>query len=398
MKDILIIFGLIVTLSTFGQRNNELVIDAYGKLTNGKYSEAVAAFDKALSESRDINSNWVLYRGIAKLRNGDDNAAKSDFETALQLKNNEGYLWLSRIYASRGNTVKSVSHLEKYLNNLKYPDLNKIKKDSAFIILHGTDEWFDLWQNDWLNMEQKLKQETEFYLKKGDFRSAHKTVESAESYMGSAFLIVFNSEIYLEEGIPGLALNEINKALQLEPHNLEILKKKADYLTELRKYEEAELIYEKILDITPEDFDIRKRRINNALQTENLSLAQKDIKILLTCFENADILYLAGNVNYAAGNYLEALKIYNRLINQKEPSAELYRARGLTYYNTGTFKFAAYDLSMSLDLEPDNIDANLYLGLSEYQMGNTKSACYYLKRAKAFGSNKADEYLERYCK
>ena len=82
----------------------------------------------------------------------------------------------------------------------------------------------------------------------------------------------------------------------------------------------------------------------------------------------------------------------------EKPRAEYYKARGLTYYQTRVYDQAAYDLSMSLDIIPDDAETNLYLGLAEKNRGNSKTACYYLKRAKDYGSKEAVGYLTSYCK
>ena len=79
-------------------------------------------------------------------------------------------------------------------------------------------------------------------------------------------------------------------------------------------------------------------------------------------------------------------------------NAEYFKARGLTYYQTHTYQQAAYDLSMSLDLVPDDQKANYYLGLAQHSLGNEKMACYYMNRARKYGELKAIEFLQENCR
>jgi Flp pilus assembly protein TadD len=109
-------------------------------------------------------------------------------------------------------------------------------------------------------------------------------------------------------------------------------------------------------------------------------------------------MLLLGRADYEMGNYLSALKVFNKLMETEAPRADYYKARGMTYYKTRIFESAAYDLSMSLDLSPNDPETNLYLGLAEKSRGNNEMACYFLQRAKNFGSIEADNYIKTYCK
>jgi lipoprotein NlpI len=104
-----------------------------------------------------------------------------------------------------------------------------------------------------------------------------------------------------------------------------------------------------------------------------------------------------GQILYKESRYLDALKYFNKLLEDDASQAKYFFARGMTYFQTKTYKFAAYDLSMSLDLEPDNAEANLYLGITSYYIGNEELCCYYLNRAKNFGEMTAITYLQKYC-
>jgi Flp pilus assembly protein TadD len=139
-------------------------------------------------------------------------------------------------------------------------------------------------------------------------------------------------------------------------------------------------------------------RAKTAFLAENFDLASEEISLYLKYFESEEAFHFAGQISYASGNYFNALKYYNRLMREAKPNALYFNERGMIYYQTGAFDLASKDLSMSLDLEPENAETNLYMGLAEYYRGNTRGACYYWNRAKENGDKKAVEYLKQYCK
>jgi Flp pilus assembly protein TadD len=52
---------------------------------------------------------------------------------------------------------------------------------------------------------------------------------------------------------------------------------------------------------------------------------------------------------------------------------------------------------MSLDLDPENGNVNLNLGIALINSGKSDNACYYLRKARSLGVKEATEYLARYC-
>jgi len=169
-------------------------------------------------------------------------------------------------------------------------------------------------------------------------------------------------------------------------------------LQKLGRNEDATELLTKVLEISPEDFSTRYKRAGLAFEMENFDLAKSDLEILTKYFNLTEYSFLLAKTDYELGNYISALKAFNRIMDTEKPRAEYYKARGMTYFQTRIFDQAAYDLSMSLDITPDDAETNLYLGLAEKNRGNNEMACYYLLRAKQFGSREADGFLTSYCK
>jgi len=62
-----------------------------------------------------------------------------------------------------------------------------------------------------------------------------------------------------------------------------------------------------------------------------------------------------------------------------------------------SWDFAAKDYSMALDLQPENPEAWLNMGIARLSMGKKDDACFYFRKAFGQGNKKAAEYLSKNC-
>jgi Tfp pilus assembly protein PilF len=398
MKNWLIIPFSICSLAGLAQSQTDLLIDAYGTFEKQAFPEAISAFEKLIDNNRSPKSDWFLRKGIAEFRMKDFEPAAADFKRASTGNLADAYLWDARLQVTQGNAEEALQFIESYLKHADKPDLQSVQKDSFFISLHNTPGWFSLWQNDWQTDEQKVEDDASFYVKKNDFARAHSVIETGLSKgLKESTLHALNSRVYEDEGNNQLALNEINSALAIEPDNLVFMKKKAELLLKLSKYSDALNILNNILNHTPEDFDVRFCRCQAALMSDNLGLAKSDITIYLKYLKTDEAQFMASRVFFRAGSYFDALRYINPLLEKDQSNAAYFKLRGMIYYNSRTFNQAAYDLSMSLDLVPEDAEANYYLGLSQQELGNNKMACYYMQRAKHYGELRSVTFLRDNC-
>ncbi len=401
MKRSIQLISILLLLTTFiseAQTLEKDVVHAFGLYGSGNYSEAVTAFDQVLNNYSKYDQKCIFYRGIAQYQLQNYTAARSDLQLAVESGYPEAYLWMAKLYVSAGSYPEANHAIEQYLKESKHPDVTEIKKEELFKRLHNTQEWFSLWEKDLLSDEMKIQEEVNFYISKMNFEKAHEIIgANLNKGLDDAFLYELNSRVYFREGIFQLALNDINTAISIRSGSERLLKLKADYLVQLNKNFEAVKILTELLENTPEDFSLRFMRANTAYSAGEYDLAYADINIYMKYFETPETVYLMGEILYSRGEYLEALKYFNRLIRDEVAQAKYFKARGLTYYETKTYQYAAYDLSMSLDLDPNDAQTNLYLGITQYHLGEKELCCYYLKRAKNFGELSAIEYLRKYC-
>ena len=381
------------------QNLSGLRMDAFGNLWAGNSQQAIADFSSYLERSNSPSGDIFLGRGKAYLITRDYDKALSDFRMASDHGNIEAALWMARSFALSGKPNEAVTAIEKFLKSSRYPDIRSIKKDTCFKVLYPGEEWFMLWQNDWNFEEEDIYREASFYAERSNFSRAHSLIEERlRSGLADDRLHYYNSLIYFREENTGLALSEINHALSLQSDNVLYLKQKATYLMEMEERREAFRILSGILEQVPEDFDTRYERISLALETGEPAIAGKDLDLMLKYSQKPALVFLAGKVAYASEDYISALQYFNSLLEKDQSRADYFKARGMTYYNTRMFKQAGYDLSMSLDLQPDDPEVNYYKGLTENAMGEKSMACYYMERAMKKGYSAAREYFNKNCR
>jgi tetratricopeptide (TPR) repeat protein len=398
MKNGLFIMFTSLTLLSSAQNQSGLVIDAYGKFESSAFAEAVPAFQMLINSSLSANPEWYYYKGISEFRVGGFQEAADDFSKALEGKKYEAAIWIARLKVISGDTKGAMLFIEKYLHQAKNPDTESLQKDSLFLSLHSTPEWFTLWQYDWHNDEQKIRDEVDFYLKRKNFSQAHAIIDNnIGSGLTESVLYEMNSMVYEKEGNLPLALTEINSALVYDQGNYSLLERKANLLMKLELYNDALIIVSDLLDQYPGNFHGRFSRAEAAMMVNDYSLAIRDITIYLQYFDTDEAHFLASRIYFKSGNTFEALRQINPILEKDQSNALYYKLRGQIYYESRTFDQAAYDLSMSLDLSPRDAETNYYLGLTKLSQNQKKMACYYLKRAEYYGETRAAGYIQQNC-
>ncbi len=104
-----------------------------------------------------------------------------------------------------------------------------------------------------------------------------------------------------------------------------------------------------------------------------------------------------GEYYYDGGDYMNALKYFNINLKEDPVNSQYFKARGKTYLKTATYKYAMSDLSMSLDLNPDDAETWMYLGLAKIQSGDKTNGCSDLQKAQQLGNTEVLKYIVDNC-
>ncbi len=94
------------------------------------------------------------------------------------------------------------------------------------------------------------------------------------------------------------------------------------------------------------------------------------IKYLELYPEDKAALSMAGRLEVASGDNLKAIEFFTGNIRLHPGDPECYIDRANSYFAAKSWKWAADDYSMSLDLKPENADAWLNKGISLLNSGD----------------------------
>jgi tetratricopeptide (TPR) repeat protein len=183
------------------------------------------------------------------------------------------------------------------------------------------------------------------------------------------------------------ALLAYSAALGQYPQNSVFLENRASLFAEMGKTENAILDYTSLLNVKPDDHESLYRRGLLYLQLKNSDLAEADFKRMLELNPNG----LYARIGYASlaklrGDYPEAEKIYNYLLDKEPENAGLYAGRAELYLLMEKPGKASSDATQAIRLSKVE---NPYLYVIRYRakmmLHDKKSALGDMEKARALG-------------
>lgn len=216
-------------------------------------------------------------------------------------------------------------------------------------------------------------------------------------------------------GKDSLAIMDYDTGLNYNPEDKYFLFYKAVAQTQMKKYEEGEQTFEKLLRLYPQfedgytsrgrlrilegdtvgafaDLDkalsISKNIVNAHLLRAQLKAEQKkweealenmDAAIRLEPQE-ADFYVNRAYLRYNADDYFGAMSDYNYTLELQPYNEAAMFNRALLRYEVRDFKRAAEDFKGVLKMDPDNFHALYNLGLVDMEMGENREALQYLDK------------------
>ncbi len=104
-----------------------------------------------------------------------------------------------------------------------------------------------------------------------------------------------------------------------------------------------------------------------------------------------------GNVYYALGEPIDAMKYYNQSIQNAPDDFAPYISRGFLYLDLKKIKEAENDLQKSLKLKPDAPEGHYLLGSIRFNQNKKDEACKFWKMAAAKGHIQANQDVQNKC-
>ncbi len=162
------------------------------------------------------------------------------------------------------------------------------------------------------------------------------------------------------------ALSAVNKAIAINPHNINYQKNKAQILCELKDYKQATKIIDTLTD-----------EANNIVIDRKDLLALKEYILAKSCTDEYLAKYHLGKYFYVKGDNTRALKSLNQSLGPKKKYYQAYALMGKIYTDNGNLGKAKESYEKAYKLNKNDPQTLLGLGDLKFKEGNVQEALNY---------------------
>jgi tetratricopeptide (TPR) repeat protein len=435
---IVVFFAIVLAITDLAnaQTPDASLLAGCASLKKGDLPKAIESLSVAIVRN-NADERIFVYRGQAFLGLRDYENAIRDFTEANDIVAGVADIWLARTHALSGDEDKALSFLSSHLESgFRLPE-DSIRKDPAFRNMQASQGWDSLWEMNWYSPEEKAAAEAVYYIRKGLPEKAVTLLDAEIGRSNSpAGLYMLRGEANYDAGNYAAAIADYTSALDLQKANTkkkypsqeisqstnQQINKSANQqinnsfmgvggglqdLQALRgkAYLKAGRFKDAVNDLTrelrenPVSFPAYLLRAEANAGMKSYDAAIKDVQTYLKYFDDdLQAVYQCGEYHYLAGDYINALKYFNRNLKEDPGSSLNYKARGKTYLKSATYRYAISDLSMSLDLNPDDAETWMYLGVAKIQSGDKENGCSDLEKARQMGNTEVLKYIVESCR
>jgi tetratricopeptide (TPR) repeat protein len=221
-----------------------------------------------------------------------------------------------------------------------------------------------------------------YYRDIGDFNNALSDANKGIAVQDNANARVQRGLIYRQMGNPQAALEDYNRALQLEADNTQALTNRGNALLDLRRFQEAIDDYEKVLEAEPRNV---KTRVNFAIafsSLRNFERAEQEFATAESHDQNYAELYVNRAImHYESRQYAKAIPDYQQYLRFHPSDHQIYNDLGVVYSILGNFQKAVESLTQAIQISPVK-DYYLLRAQAYDKLGNTAAAAQDRQRAR----------------
>ncbi len=393
----LFLLGALMAFTPSEAQVQELYLKGIARADLGEYSEARAYLTDALAlNSRD--ADCMLKLAEVCLASGDRDAALEYMERVEELSPGKAGYLLATLYASEGNAGEAVRYLEKHLRSPYKLPSHRILLDDAFLPIEDQPEWRKLWARDWYTKDEELLQEIRYLGNSGDQLQALEIIASElEGRPDWDALLAARGDVLREMGQFQAAVQAYTDALEINSGIPAYHYGRARAYTGQEKYAKAIPDLEKAYRLEPENLELLTELGRTCRKAGQPEKAAAHLERYLGYYpDDAEARYLSGQIHFDLHRYLDALEQFNACLRLDSGDPRFFKARGKTYLETGTYRYALNDFGMALDLDPRDADVWYLRGLVRQRMNDPDGAKGDWQKAARLGSVEAVVKLEEY--
>ena len=364
-----------------------------------KYDSAIHYFNLATDNIKEFPEAYVTY-GICLMEKGQHTMAIEQFLKAENHNKGIASLWISKAYASLGESDKMLEYLELNLKSKYRVPESRILLDKDFQRFENHEDWKKFWKTDWYSNLDKMVFEAGYLLEKSRHLEAIDIInEGLRKGYGKSVLHQKRAEVYIAMNNDRMALSDLSTAIDGDRRNSQLYALRASVNLKLERFQQALEDYNQAIRFAPLNLHLYPDRAVALNKNGVYEAAVENMFFYLTYFpQDHKAWYNTGIIHLSNQKYLSALGSFNKALEMDPTGADYYAARGETYLQTKTYRYAWNDLSMSLDLNPVNSRVYLNKGIAAIHLGNKEDACFSFEMARRQGAYEAEDYLRKYCK
>ena len=318
-------------------------------------------------------------------------------EAIKETKRYEEYI----ITESKNTKSNTNNSRESYLQKVKIENLFSIRHDLVHTLEHKEFEIYDLyWAIEEIliitqtmvrnktkivkhgDYDFKLDGITQAYVSKGlfyfiienydlskkCFENAIKMDSSLRTYLQISFVLYVNNE-------NKEAITWLDKALEIDGEDVEVLCNKGITLTDLGRYKEAISVFDKALEIDEEDVDVISNKGRSlAIMEEYVEAIVWFDKALEIDEEDVDTLYYKGITLTDLGRYKEAISVFDKALEIDEEDVDVISNKGRSLAIMEEYVEAIVWFDKALEIDEEDVDTLYYKGITLTDLGRYKEA------------------------
>jgi tetratricopeptide (TPR) repeat protein len=369
-------------------------LSGIARLEEGDLQAAMTLFTTAI-KTKGANPDLLLKLAETHYSSGAYQQAIEYAKEANRMESGKGNYMLARSFAISGQVSPAVQYLEKHLKSRFKRPRHEILLDTAFASIEETAAWKALWKQTWYSEAENLEFEVAYFRRSAEYIAAlEKIVEGLSENPRW-------DELYAEKGHILFLMGNYQDAVRAYSQAIEIsataayYQGRAEAFIQQEKYTEGIKDLERTLRLQPEKLSLYKRLSLLNQSAGNYPEATENILQYLEYFPAiAEVHFICGEIYFDDRDYLKALDCFNRCLALDKDEARYFEARGKTYLNTGTHAYALKDFTMALDLDPYNPRIWYMKGLCRLRLKDKEGAHSDLEKATRYGSVEARQLLE----
>jgi tetratricopeptide (TPR) repeat protein len=206
------------------------------------------------------------------------------------------------------------------------------------------------------------------------------------------------SQDYLSKGDTTQAIEHINKAISLNPHDAGMFFTRGKLMAKMQNHDAAAQDYSLALTMQPNLVDALLGRSIEYRYQKKYDAAFRDVfRAASIDTANPKIFYSFGNLFMAVNNYNEAINAYTKTISLQPHYAEAFNNRAYAKLMVKDYNGAIEDCHIAKQLMGDKVVANVYneLGYAYRELNQSDSAFYYFNKAITANNKFKEAYFER---